>query len=188
MSGRGHVVAAAALVAAAFTTCSAPAQYPVDGAGGCAILATLVYTEVIEAGFRRSLPSGEPVFSGASETTICDRTTRTVTAAFTSSLRAMNTHVSWGLEWRSGGDHCQGQFLLQCHPVRDPHMPPPSTAEFGFIADSWSAVSDAIGGTMATAPSADVSVFSEARLRFSIRSRLAAHRVVGEAANIHYSR
>lgn len=167
-------------------TSGAPAQNPVVGADGCTILATLVYAAVSEAGFRSSLPSGERVFSGAGEITICDRTARTVTAAFKSSLRSMNTYVSWGLD--HGGDHCQGQFLLQCQPVRDPHMPPPSMAELEFIADSWSAVSGAVSSTMATAPGADVSIFSEARLRISIESRLAVQRAAGEAANMNFSR
>jgi hypothetical protein len=187
MSGRNYVVVVAALVAAVLAMSSARAQHPVVAADGCAILAMLVHTEVTEARFRNSLPSGDPVYPGPGETTICGQTTRTVTAAFTSSLRTMNTYVSWGTIRGSSGDYCQSHFLSQCYPDRDPHMPPPSAAERKFVADSWSAISGAVSSTMATAPGADISRFDQARLKFSIKSRLATHRAAGEAADTSFS-
>ncbi len=49
---------------------------------GCAILALLVYTEVTETGYRGPRAPGDLAYPGPDEITICNQTTRSVTAAF----------------------------------------------------------------------------------------------------------
>lgn len=181
MSGR-NLVFVAFLVAAVLAISSARAQQPVIGVDGCAILATLVYTEVTEARYRSSLASGDPVYPGPGEITICNQTTRAVTAAFTSSLRKMNIYVSWGYHAGYSGDFCLSHFLSQCYPDRDPRMPDLSAAERKFVASSWDAVSGAVSGTMTIAPGSNISRFDQARLRFSIKSRAAMYRADGKSA------
>ena len=155
MSGRNLVIVVAALVVAVLVMSSARAQQRVVNVDGCAILAMLVYAVVSEAGSRRSPSSGDPVYLGPGEVTICSQTTRAVTAAFTSALRAMNAYVSWGLHRGNSSEYCQSHFFSQCYPDRNLYMPPPSPAERQFVADSWSAISGAVRSTMATAPGAD---------------------------------
>jgi hypothetical protein len=147
----------------------------------------LVYAEVIEARSRSSLAPGDPVFLGPGEITICNQTTRAVTAAFTSSLRKMNIYVSWGYHPGYSGDYCLSHYLSQCYPDRDPHMPPLSAADRKFIAASWSAVSGAVNRTMATEPGTDVSRFDRAGLSFGIKSRLAMYRTAGEPADAGFA-
>jgi len=183
MSGRNCVNVVVVLVVAVLATSSARAQQMVVGVDGCDILEMLVYTEVIEAGLRRSRPFGDPVYPGPGEVTNCSQTTRSVTAAFTAALRDMNIYVAWGLHRGNGGDYCLSHFLSQCYPNHNPYMPPPSTTERQFVTDSWSAISGAVRSTMATASGVDVSRFDQARLRFGIKSRLAMHRLAGEPAD-----
>lgn len=182
MRGRNLVIVVAALVVAVLVTSSARAQQSAVGVDGCAVLAMLVYAEMTEAGFRSSRQPDNPVSPGTGNVTICSQTTRTVTAAFTAAMREMNVYVAWGLHRGTGGDYCRSHFLSQCYPDRNPHMPLPSAAKRRFVVDSWSAISGAVRSTMATAPGADISRFDQARLRSSIKSRLAMHRAAGERA------
>lgn len=183
MSGRNFVNVVVVLVVTVLAMSSARAQQMVVGVDGCDILEMLVYTEVIEAGLRRSRPSGDTVYPGYGDVTICNQTIHAVTSAFTSALREMNAYVSWELHRGNSGEYCQSHFLSQCYPDRNPYMPPPSTTERQFVVDSWSAISGAVRSTMATAPGADVSRFDQERLRFGIKSRLAMHRLAGEPAD-----
>jgi len=188
MSGRNHVFFVASMLTALLTMSHARAEQPVVGIDGCAILAMLVYTEVTEAGFHGARAPGDPVYPGPDEITICNQTARSVTGAFTASLRQLNIHVSWGYHPGYNGDYCLSHYLSQCYPDRDPHMPPLTAAERKFIATSWSAISGAVSRTMATAPGADVSRFDRTGLSVSIKSRLAMYRAAGEPANTGFSR
>lgn len=188
MSGRNCVNVVVVLVVTVLATSSARAQRTVVGVDGCDILETLVYTAVIEAGFRRSRPSGDTVYPGSGDVTICNRTIHAVTSAFTSAMREMNAYVSWGLHRGTGGEYCQSHVLSQCYPGRNPYMPPPSATERQFVVKSWYAISGAVRSTMATAPGADISRFDQAQLRFGIKSRLAMHRLAGEPADTGFWR
>ncbi len=183
MSGRNHVVFVTLMLTALLTMSHARAQQPVVGVDGCAILAMLVYTEVTEAGFHGARAPGDPVYPGPDEITICNQTARSVTAAFTSSLRQMNIYVSWGYPQRSNGDYCLSHFLSQCYPNRDPYMPHLSAADSKFVATSWSAIYGAVIKAMATAPGTDISRFQRASLSNSIKFRLGMYRMVGELAD-----
>lgn len=186
MSGRNPFVFVALMLMTLLMAVTARAQQPVVGVDGCAILAILVYTEVTEAGYRGARAPGDPVYPGPDEITICNQTTRSVTAAFSSSLRNMNIHVSWGYHPRDSGDYCLSHHLSQCYPDRNPNMPPLSAAQRRLVASSWSAIYDAVSRTMVTAPGADISRFDRAGLSHGIKSRLAMNRTAGVLADTGY--
>lgn len=187
MSGRNQFVFAALTLMILLATGAARAQQPVVGVDGCAILAILVYTEVTEAGFRGARAPGDSVYPGPGEITICNQTTRSVTAAFSSSLRNMNIYVSWGYHPGDSGDYCLSHFLSQCYPDRNPNMPPLSATQRNFVAASWSAIYGSVSRAMATAPGADISRFDRAGLSYGIRSRLAMNRTAGVLADTRIS-
>lgn len=183
MSGRKSFLFVALLTATSLTTSNTQAQPPLAGVDGCAILAMLVYTEVTETGRHGVRVPGDPAYPGPDEITICNQTSRSVTGAFTASLRQMNIYVSWGHRTGFSGDHCLSHYLSQCYPDRNPYMPALSASDRIFIATSWSAISGAVNGAMAASPGSDVSRFDPARLRRSMQSRLAMYRVAGELAD-----
>jgi len=180
MSGKNPFVFVALILITFHMAGNARAQQPVVGVDGCAILALLVYTEVTETGYRGPRAPGDLAYPGPDEITICNQTTRSVTAAFSSSLRHMNIHVSWGTFPRDSGDYCLSHFLSQCYPDRNPHMPPLNAAQRRFVAVSWAAIYGAVSRTMATAPGADISRFDRAGLSYGIQSRLAMNRMAAE--------
>lgn len=61
------------------------------GLDGCAILASVVYTEVTAArlGYPPA-PGGNPLQAGREEITLCHQATRSVTRAFTAALQQSN--------------------------------------------------------------------------------------------------
>ena len=179
MSGRNPFIFAALMLMTLLMAGGARAQEPVVGVDGCAILALLVYTEVTEAGYRGARAPGYPVYPGPDEITICNQTARSVTAAFSSSLRHMNIHVSWGYYPRDSGDYCLSHYLSQCYPDRNPNMPPLTATQRRFVAVSWNAIYDAVSRTMATAPGSDISRFDRAGLSYGIKSRLTMNRAAG---------
>lgn len=183
MSGRKPFVLAALVLMILLTADNARAQQPVVGVDGCAILALLVYTEVTEAAYRGVAGPGYPVYPGPDEITICNQTARSVTAAFSSSLRHMNIHVSWGFHPRDSGDYCLSHYLSQCYPDRNPNMPPLTATQRRFVAVSWNAIYGAVSRTMATAPGADISRFDRAGLSFGIKTRLTMDRAAGILTN-----
>lgn len=183
MSGRKSILLVALSIATLLTTSNAQAQQPVVGVDGCAILAMLVYTEITEAGFHGVGAPGDPVYPGPDEITICNQTSRSVTGAFTASLRQMNIYVSWGHRTGFNGDYCLSHYLSQCYPDRNPYMPALTAADRIFVATSWSAISGAVNRAMAIAPGTDVSRFDPARLRHGIQSRLAMYRTAGDFAD-----
>jgi len=142
-----------------------------------------VYAEITEAGLHGARAPGNRVYPGSEETTICSQTTRTVTAAFTSSLRQMEIHVSWGHYSGYNGDYCLSDYLSQCYPDINPYGPPLSTANRKFVATSWSAIFTAVSRTMVAAPATDVSRFERISLSDGIRSRLGKFRKTGENAD-----
>jgi len=183
MSGRNPFVFTALMLMTVLMAGNARAQQPVVGVDGCAILALLVYTEVTEAGYRGARVPGDPMYPGPGEITICNQTTRSVTAAFSASLRHMNIHVAWGYHPRGSGDYCLSHFLSQCYPDRNPNLPPLTAAQRRFVAVSWNAIYSAVSRTMVTAPGTDISRFDRAGLSHGIRSRLAMNRTAGVLAD-----
>ena len=174
MAKWNFTVFTAALVIGFMTMSGARAQDPVIGVDGCAILAMLVYTEVTQSRWYGSGGiGGLPTYPGPDEITICNQTTRSVTGAFTSSLRQMNIYVSWGYRSGSSGDYCLSHFLSQCYPDRNPYMPSPGTTETAFVLHSWRAVHDAIRRSMPGVSGSDVARFSQMELRRDIRRSLA---------------
>jgi hypothetical protein len=188
MSGRNHVILAASVILASLGTDDATAQEPIIGVDGCAILAMLVYTEVTEAGLHGARAPGTPVYPGPDEITICNQTTRSVTSAFTASLRQLNIYVSWGYHPGYNGDYCQSHYLSQCYPDRNPYMPPLGVEDIAFVATSWNAVRGAVKHTMATTPGTDVSRFGRESLGHSIRFGLAVRPTGGDLAGALHSR
>ena len=149
---------------------SARAQDPLIGVDGCAILASLVYTEVTEArlGFSSGYGS-DPFYAGRNEITFCNQATRSVTSAYSAALLQSNIFVTWGFHSGYSGDYCLSHFLSQCYPTGDPAMPQLGEDERSFLARSWQAVRDSVQFRMAQYPGSDVARFRYHDLRQSIR-------------------
>ena len=83
MTIRTFAVVYSLLAAALAWPDAARAQEPVIGVDGCAILASLVYTEVTQArlGFSSGY-EGDPLYAGRNEITLCNQATRSVTSAY----------------------------------------------------------------------------------------------------------
>ena len=103
---------------------------------------------------------------------ICDRTTRTVTSAFSESMRTMDIHVVWDPPGPGSGRHCQGTFLSRCVPYHSPSLPPLDADENAFLALAWRSVYRAVGATLRGFSGSDVSRFDSEGLRFELRSSL----------------
>ncbi len=168
------------ILLAAAISWSAPvhAQQPLIGIDGCAILASVVYTEVIEArqGYSTGLNS-DLLSSGRGEITLCNQTARNTTRAFASALRQTNVFVTWGFHTGYSGDYCLSHFLSQCYPTGDPAMPPLSEEDHSFVLRSWRAVHDSIATRMSLYPGSDVSRFRGDELARSIKRSIAARRI-----------
>lgn len=148
----------------------ARADNPVIGIDGCAILATVVYTEVTAARLGFSLGYGSDLLhAGRNEIALCNDTTRSVTGAYKTALQQSNIYVTWGFHAGYSGDSCLSHFLSQCYPVGDPAMPPLTRDEHSFVMRSWQAVRDSVHYRMVQHPGSDVARFDDQDLRQSIR-------------------
>ncbi len=136
MAKRNFAALMLASIAALAVTNNARAQEPFIGVDGCAVLAQLVYAEVTAAAWYRS-SSHRPWMSKprATEITVCNQTTRTVSKAFTSAMTSVGAEVRWGYPSDDPGDYCWSGFLDQCYPDR---------SRLGASANTWSAVSRTI--------------------------------------------
>lgn len=151
----------------------AHAQNPVIGVDGCAILATLIYTEISRAGDTRPRgPGGMFEHPGRNEVTICNRTARTVTRAFSKSLQNRNIYISWGPDDNVSGDYCLSHYLSQCYPDNHPYMPPMSDGDYAFVMKHWRAIMVALAPTMRGDWSGSVSRFEQTDVRLGIRRSL----------------
>ncbi len=161
---------------------TARAQNLVIGVDGCAILASVVFTEVTEA--RLGYSSGFPrdlLYAGRNEITVCNETARSVTGAFAAALRQSNVYVTWGFHTGYRGDYCLSHFLSQCYPTGDPAMPPLDEMERSFVLRSWQAVQDSVRYGMASYPGNDVARFEIDELARSIRRSIVAGSVENQS-------
>ena len=151
------------------------AEDPLIGVDGCAILASLVYTEVTEARLGFSSRYGtDPLYAGRNEITLCNQATRSVTSAYSAALRQSNIFVTWGFHSGYSGDYCLSHFLSRCYPRANPSMPPLSKSERSFVMHSWQAVHDSVQTHMAQYPGSDVVRFQARELGRSIRRSVLA--------------
>ncbi len=149
---------------------AARAQSAIIGMDGCAILASVVYSEVTRARLGYSSgPAANPLYTGRNEITLCNQTTRSVTRAFTAALRQSNLYVTWGFHAGYSGDYCLSHFLSQCYPSGDPAMPPLREEDRSFVMRSWRAIRGAVYDNMALNPGSDVTRFNGGELGRSIR-------------------
>lgn len=152
----------------------ARAQSALIGIDGCAILASVIYTEVTAARLGRSTgPGGNPLYAGRGEITLCNQATRSVTRAFTAALRQSSVYVTWGFHSGYRGDYCLSHFLSQCYPTGDPAMLPLGREDRSFVMRSWQVVQGAVYDSMALHPGSDVARFNGGELGRSIRRSLA---------------
>jgi hypothetical protein len=163
------------LLASIVSSAPARAQRALVGVDGCAILASVVYTEVTEArlGYSTGL-NANPLYAGRGEITLCNQATRSVTSAFASALRHTNIHVTWGFHTGYGGDYCLSHYLSQCYPRGNRAMPALSKSDRSFVMRSWQAVQDSVEYRMARYPGSDVARFQADELRRSIRRSVLA--------------
>jgi hypothetical protein len=178
MANRTFSLTCFLLVATLSQSATVRAQQPLIGVDGCAILASVVYTEVTEArlGYSTGL-TGNPFSSGRGEITLCNQTARSVTKAFASALRRANVYVTWGFHTGYSGDYCLSHFLSQCYPTGDPAMPPLSKEDRSFVMWSWRAIHGSISPRMSLYPGSDISRFQANELARSIRRSIAAGRI-----------
>ena len=178
MTTRTIVVVCILQVACLCWAALARAQVPLIGVDGCAILASVVYTEVTEArlGFS-SAAGGNPLYAGRNEITLCNQTTRSVTRAFAAALRQSNLYVTWGGHAGYSGDYCLSHFLSQCYPSRDPAMPAWSKNEQTFVTRSWQVVQSSVQHHMLGRPGSDVARFNASELGGSIRRSMLGHSI-----------
>jgi len=154
---------------------SASAQNALIGVDGCAILASVVYTEVTQARLGYSPGSAADLrYTGRDDITLCNQSARSVTRAFSAALRSTNIHVTWGFHTGYRGDYCLSHFLSQCYPRGNPAMPPLSKSERSFVMHTWAAVHDSVQSHMAQYPGSDVVRFQAGDLRHSIRRSVIA--------------
>lgn len=178
MTTRTIVIICILQVACLCWAAPARAQVPLIGVDGCAILASVVYTEVSEARLGSSSWAGRnPIYAGRNEITLCNQTTRSVTRAFAAALRQSNLYVTWGFHAGYSGDYCLSHFLSQCYPRRDPAMPAWSKNEQSFVTRSWQAVQDSVRYRMLRRPGSDVARFNGSELGGSIRRSMLVHSV-----------
>ena len=171
MKARNVVAIAVALGVVLFMDRPVRAQNPLIGVDGCAILATLVYTEISRAGSARG-PGRALEYPGRDEVTICNHTARTVTRAFSKSLQNRNIYISWTPGSPSSGDYCNSHYLSQCYPDSNPYMPPLSDGDYAFMMKNWRAIMMALAPTMTPVSSGSVSRFEQSDLRLGIRRSL----------------
>ena len=158
---------------------SAPASVragePLTGIDGCAILASVIYTEVTAARLGFSHGSyGDWLYAGRDSISLCNRTARSVTGAFAAALQQTNIYVTWGFHTGYSGDYCLSHFLSQCYPTRDPAMPAPGRDDQAFVQRSWHAVFEAVSSQMSTYPGSDIARFNGHELGRSIRRGMLA--------------
>lgn len=173
MTKRTFTIMCFLLLAGIVPPAAARADNPVIGVDGCAILASVVFTEVTEArlGFSSSYGS-DLLYAGRNEITLCNHSTRSVTGAFKAALRQSNIYVTWGFHTGYSGDYCLSHFLSQCYPTPDPAMPPLTREERSFVMHSWQAVRDSVHFRTAQYPGSDVVRFEDHDLRRSIRQSM----------------
>ena len=175
------------LLAGMLSWATARAQQALVGIDGCAILASVVYTEVTQARLGYSFgPGRDLLYAGRDEITLCNEAARSVTGAFAAALRTANIHVTWGFHTGYGGDYCLSHFLSQCYPRGNPAMPPLSSDEWTFVTRSWQAVHDSVRYRMAHYPGSDIARFQADELGRSIRRSVLAY--PGEHESQHYAR
>jgi hypothetical protein len=154
---------------------AASAQHALIGVDGCAILATVVYAEVVQARLGYSPGSGANLlYTGRDELALCNQSARSVTRAFSAALRSTDIHVTWGFHTGYSGDYCLSHFLSRCYPRANPSMPPLSKSERSFVMHSWQAVHDSVQTHMAQYPGSDVVRFQARELGRSIRRSVLA--------------
>jgi len=151
-------------IVAMAVSAAASADEPFTGADGCAVLAQLVYSEVTAAAWRS--PGVAPATHADAfrpDISICNRTARTVSNAYTLAMSSLGTHVQWDYPPGDRGDYCWSGFLDQCYPRRSP---------LGGEVAIWAAVSNAVRYAMPSGSGSDQSVFSKGAMRLSLRSAL----------------
>ncbi len=149
------------------------AQPATGNADGCAILAELVYTQVVSSGL--SGPGGfaaVPETLSRDEMTVCSETTRVTSEAFTAALVQMNIYVTWSGYPGNSGDYCYSYYLSQCYPERDPLDAFATMAESVFLRDTWRAVQNTVGQKMTNRFASDTAQFNAGEIRRSLHDSL----------------
>jgi len=146
-----------------------------SGGDGCAALAAVVYSELLDSAMQVGSGAGATTLRASPGTVaICDAATRSVTRAFAAALRQQNIYVSWGYRSGVSGDYCLSHFLSQCYPGGDPRLPPMSSGDASYVASRWLAVSDSIQQAMRVDGAGDTVRFERLQLSQNIRRAIAA--------------
>lgn len=148
------------------------AQVLQDGVDGCALLAILIREELHVAIGNRDI-SGDRRVLHQEAISVCQRTTRTVTVAFTAAMRRRNIYVWWGVQQGGNDDHCPGPYLSQCYPIQYPNMSQPDSGRGALAAKAWRSLHGIINATLLPASGSDVSRFEHSVLQKDLRFSLA---------------
>jgi hypothetical protein len=164
MAKRNFALLVLASIGALLLTNSVRAQGVFTDVDGCAVLAQLVYKEVTAAAWHDRYGQVSWMNSpGETKITICNRTTRTVSKAFSTAMASIGAEVHWGYPTDDRGDYCLSGFLDQCYPDRN---------RLGLSVNSWGAVSKTVRQAMPRGVASDQSLFSEVAMRLALRSAL----------------
>ena len=145
----------------------AAADEPVVGVDGCAIVASVVYTEILADSHLRW-----PIDLRDTEITICNQLGRAVSRGFSSAMAAQGIHVAWPSVSGTPGDDCDSGDMLLCLPQRHPMVPVSYPASWQYVLETWQAVTLSIAPALAR--DADSIAISTPTLRSSLAQGLAA--------------
>ena len=140
---------------------------------GCTQLARIVYAEVSSAAVYGPARSGPWIIDQMpGDISICRRTAKTVSQAFTSAMMSAGLDVNWSSDWDDGvpdrGDYCLSGFLSQCYPERFPLSSIASAADTTLVHKSWAVVSQTVLHEMYNPISSDEVRFRESDLRLRL--------------------
>jgi len=153
----------------------AGAEQSHTGGDGCAVLASIVYSALLDSAMQGGGGPGATTLRASPGTVaVCDAATRSVTRAFAAALRQQNIYVSWGYRSGVSGDYCLSHFLSQCYPGGDPRLPPISPGDAAYVAGRWLAVSESVQQATRVDAASDTVRFERLQLSRSIRRAIAA--------------
>ena len=133
-------------------------------AGGCTVLADIIYSEVTAAIWRGPHALGSVTDDRASHgIAVCAQTSQTVSKAFSAAMISVGADFRWDDAPPHPGDYCLSGFLEQCYPGRYPLQSP---------VGKWGAVSGTVQRAMPLGVASDQSVFSREALRRALRVEL----------------
>ena len=149
------------------------AQDALIGIDGCSVLGALVYYEVaVYEGHQQEDHAESFFFSRRSMPIVCRSTARTVTRAFSISMRQLKIDVSWGEPGNADLNFCDSVAIELCFPIARNKDWASSNTESELVARYWRAVLLALSPSLGPGSWADVSQFGLREMQLTLRQNL----------------